>query len=212
VDSISTTVPPMAADRRVMQAVIVWLLSFVSIFVLAAAAILWVAIGHIDPSKNDFAGNVFVIAGAGWFATVMGLYVRYYVTFIRAALQVPDGVSRAELPRVVEAAGPLEGEQFTRSARVKTVLGRSLRCRIDVYSNGIRIWRGPHHVEPSFSFLYSDILLAELATIVVSRGSVNYVRLVASQPRMAFLISSGRTSRELVTYLGAHDVPTFGVF
>jgi hypothetical protein len=211
-DSISSTVPPMAADRRVMQAVIVWLLSFVSIFVLVVAAILWVAIGHVDPSKNEFAGNVFVIAGAGWFATVMGLYLRYYVTFIRAALEVPDGASRAQVPRVVEAAGPLQGEQFTRTARVKTVLGRSMRCRIDVYTNGIRIWRGPHHAEPSFSFLYADILLAELATIVVSRGSVNYVRLVASQPRMAFLISLRRSSTELVRYLGAHDVPTFGVF
>jgi hypothetical protein len=29
---------------------------------------------------------------------------------------------------------------------------------------------------------------------------------------MAFLISSGRSSSELVRYLGAHDVPTFGVF
>jgi hypothetical protein len=212
VDSISSTVPPMAADRRILQAVVAWLLSFVSIFVLGAAAILWVAIGHVDPSKNEFAGNVFVIAGVGWFVTVMGLYLRYYVTFIRAALEVPEGVSRAELPRVVEAAGPLQGEQFTRTARVKTVLGRSLRCRIDVYGNGIRIWRGPHHAEPSFSFLFTDILQAELATIVVSRGSVNYVRLVASQPRTAFLISSGRSSLELVRYLGAHDVRTFGVF
>lgn len=200
----------MATDRRVLHAVVVWLLSFVSIFVLGAAAILWVAIGHVDPSRDEFAGGVFVIAGAGWFATVMGLYLRYYVTFIKAALDVPDGVARAELPRVVEAAGALGVEQFTRSARVKTALGRSQRCRIDVYTNGIRIWRGPHHAEPSFGFLYTDILQAELATIVVSRGSVNYVRLVASQPRMAFLISSGRSSTELVRYLGAHDVPTFG--
>jgi hypothetical protein len=201
----------MAADRRIIQAVIAWFVSFLLIFVLAVAAILWVAIGHVDPSTNDFAGNVFVIAGAAWFATVMGLYLRYYLTFIRAALDVPDGVSRAELPRVVDAAGLLQGEQFARRARVKTVLGRSVKCRIDVYSNGIRIWRGPHHSEPSFSFLYSDILQAEMATIVVSRGSVSYVRLVASQPRTAFLISLGRSSRELVRYLGAHDVPTFGV-
>jgi hypothetical protein len=202
----------MAADRRIMQAAIVWLLSFVSIFVMAVAAILWVAIGHVDPSKNEFVGNVFVIAGAVWFATVMALYFRYYRTFIGAALRVPDGVSRADVPRVVEAASPLQGEVFAKRARVKTILGWSIRCRIELYQNGIRIWRGPHHEGPLFSFRYGDLLQAELAAIVVSRGSVNYVRLVASQPRMAFLISSGRSSRELVRYLGDHGVPTFGVF
>lgn len=212
VDSISTPVPPMAADRRVMQAAWAWFLSFLLIFVMGIAAILWVAITHLDPSRNDTVAGVFLIAGAGWFVTVLGLYFRYYRTFISAALRVPDGVSRAELPRVVEAASPLQGEVFAKRARVKTVLGWSVKCRIEMYRNGMRIWRGPGHEAPSFSFLYGDLLQAEMATIVVSRGTVSYVRLVASQPRMAFLISSGRSSTELVRYLGAHDVPTFGVF
>jgi hypothetical protein len=212
VDAISSTVPLMAADRRVLRALLAWILSFLLIFVMAVAAILWTAIGHVNPSTNDFVAGVFVIAGAVWFATVMGLYFRYYRTFISAALRVPDGVSRAELPRVVEASSPLQGEVFARRARVKTVLGWSVKCRIELYPKGIRIWRGPEHEEPSFSFLYKDLLQAEMATIVVGRGpDVTYVRLVARQPRMAFLISSGRSSRELVRYLGAHDVPTFGV-
>lgn len=208
---MSSTVPMLALDPRVLKAVKVYALSYLLISVIAVPAILWVAIGHVDPSRNNLAAGLFLGGGAVWIATTMALYFRYYRTFINSALEVPDGVSSADLPRVVEAASPLEGEEFARRARVKTVLGRSANCRIELYRNGIRIWRGLDHEEPSFCFLYTDLLQAERAELLLGRGPVApYVRLVASHPRMAFLISSRRWSRELLKRLADHEVATFG--
>lgn len=208
---MSSTVPTMASNRRVVQAGLVYALSNALIFVMLLAALLWIAIGHVNPSKSDLVASVFLGGAVVWLATTLGLYFRYYLTFIGAALQVPSGVSRAELPRVVEATRPLEGEEFAGRVRVKTVLGRSVNCRIELYSNGIRIWRGPSHEEPSFSFVYTDLLQAEISTLLVGRGpTAAYVRLVAARPRMAFLISPRGWSRELVKRLGDHGVATFG--
>jgi hypothetical protein len=79
------------------------------------------------------------------------------------------------------------------------------------HGNGIRIWRGPNHEEPSFSFVYADLLQAEMSTLLLGRVSdAAYVRLVAARPRMAFLISPRGWSRELVKRLGDHGVATFG--
>jgi len=203
--------PLLAHDPRVLKAGIAYALSYVSIFVLAIPAILWVAIGHVDPSRNDLAAGLFLGGGVLYIATVMAFFFRYFWTFTNCAVQLPDGVSRDELPRVIEAASPLEGEEFAHRARVKTILGLSANYRLELYRNGIRIWLGPGHAEPSFSFLYTDLLRAEIATIPMARGPDSpYLRLVASRPRMAFLISSRRWSGELLQRLGDHGVDTFG--
>jgi hypothetical protein len=208
---MSSAVPMLALDPRVLRAAKIYALSYLLIFVMAIPAVLWVGIGHVDPSTNNIAAGLFVGGIVVWIATVMALYFRYYRTFINSALDVPDGVSSAELPRVVEAASPLQGEQFARRARVKTILGTSANCRIELYRNGIRIWRGPDHDQPSFSFLYTDLMQVEIATLWLGRGpNAPYVRLVASRPRMAILISSRRWSGELIKRLGDHDVVTFG--
>jgi hypothetical protein len=146
-----------------------------------------------------------------WIVVVISFYVRYALILFRAALQVPSGASREELPPVVEPATPLMGQEFDRYARVKTLLGRAGRCRIELYGNGIRIWRGPSHPEPSWSFAYTDLLQAEVVTLLGgSRGPApSYLRLIASRPRMAFLISSKSWSGDLIKRLAGHDVHTF---
>jgi hypothetical protein len=208
---MSSTVPTLASNRRVEQAGLVYVLSYALIFVMALAAFLWIAIARVNPSKDDVVADVFLGGIVVWLALTVILYLRYYLTFVHTALQVPSGVSGAELPRLIEAAKPLEDEEFASGARVRTLLGGSANCRIELYRNGIRIWRGRDRDGFSFSFLYTDMVQAEMSTLVVGRGpSAAYVRLVAARPRMAFLISPRRWSRELVMRLGDHGMATFG--
>jgi hypothetical protein len=203
--------PTIAHNVRVSVAGLLYLASYLLLFPLGLVAVVWLLITHVDPSKNDTAAGLILGGALLWIVVVMSFYVRYALILFHAALQVPSGASREELRPVVEPATPLMGQEFDRYARVKTLLGRAGRCRIELYANGIRIWRGPSHPEPSWSFVYTDLLQAELVTLLGgSRGPApSYVRLVAARPRMAFLISSKSWSGDLINRLDAHDVPTF---
>lgn len=203
--------PTVASNVRVLVAGLLYLGSYLLLFVLGIIAVAWVLIAHVDPSKNDTAAGLILGGALLWIVVVMSFYVRYALILFRAALQVPSGASPQELPPVVEPATPLMGQEFDRYARVKTLLGRAGRCRIELYRNGIRIWRGPSHPEPSWSFVYTDLLQAEVVTLLGgSRGPApSYLRLIAARPRMAFLISSKSWTGDLIKRLGAHDVPTF---
>jgi hypothetical protein len=206
------TVPTVGSDARVSVAALAYLGSYLLLFVLGAVAIAWVAIGHVNPSTNDTAAGVILGGALVWVVTTIGLYLRYYRILLGAALTVPAGASRDEVPPVVISTAALEGEEFVGKARVKTLLGRAGRCRIEVYANGIRIWRGPSHPEPSWSFLYIDIVQAEVVTLLggARTPDQSYLRLVAARPRMAFIISSRRWTADVIRRLAGHGVPTFG--
>jgi|GEM_PF-3495316 len=203
--------PTVASNTRVLIAGLLYVASYLLLFPLGLVALVWLLITHVDPSKNDTAAGLILGGALLWIVVVMGFYIRYALILFRAALQVPSGASREELPPVVEPATPLMGQEFDRYARVKTLLGRAGRCRIELYGNGIRIWRGPSHPEPSWSFAYTDLLQAEVVTLLGgSRGPApSYLRLVAERPRMAFLISSKSWSGDLIKRLGDHGVRTF---
>jgi hypothetical protein len=202
--------PTVASNARVLVAGLLYIASYLLLFLLAIIAVAWVSIARVDPSKNDTAAGLIVGGALLWILLTMSFYLRYVLILFRTAMQVPSGGAREELPRVVEPATPLVGQEFDRSARVKTLLGRAGRCRVELYGNGIRIWRGPSHQEPSWSFTYADLLQAEVVTpLGGSRGPApSYLRLIAERPRMAFLISSKRWTRDLIKRLGDHGVPT----
>jgi hypothetical protein len=204
--------PTVASNNRVTKAALLYIGSYLLLFVLGALAIAWVAIGHVNPSTNDTAAGIFLAGALLWFVTTMGVYFRYYWVLISAALEVPSGAMLGELPALVVASLVLEGQEFQGKARVKTLLGRAGKCRIELYGNGIRIWRGPGHTEPSWSFAYADLLQAEAVTLMggARTPSRPYLRLVAAEPRMAFLISSRWWTGDLIRRLSAHGVPTFG--
>jgi len=206
------TVPTVGSDTRVRVAALAYLGSYLLLFVLGAIAIAWVAIGHVNPSTNDTAAGVILGGALVWVFTTIGLYLRYYRMLFSAALSVPSGAARDEVPPVVVATEALEGEEFVGHARVKTLRGRAGRCRIEVYANGIRIWRGSGHTEPSWSFLYIDIVQAEVVTLLggARTPDQSYLRLVAARPRMAFIISSRRWTADLIRRLARDGVPTFG--
>jgi hypothetical protein len=204
--------PTVAHNVRVSVSGLMYLASYLLLFPLGLVVLVWLLITHVDPSKNDTAAGLILGGALLWIVVVMSFYVRYALILFRAALQVPSGASWEELSLVVEPATPLTGQEFDRYARVKTLLGRAGRCRIELYSNGIRIWRGPSHPEPSWSFVYTDLLQAEVVTLLGgSRGPApTYLRLIAQRPRMAFLISTKSRTGDFIVRLGAHGVATFG--
>jgi hypothetical protein len=204
--------PTMAHNIRVSVAGLMYLASYLLLFLLGFVAVAWVLIAHVDPSKNDTALGLVLGGALLWFLVTMSFYLRYVLILFRAALQVPSGAAREELPRVLDPAAQLVGQEFDRDAQVKTLLGRAGKCRIELYGNGIRIWRGRSHPEPSWSFVYTDLLQAELVALLGGpRGPApSYLRLIAARPRMAFLISSKSWTGDLIKRLGDHDVPTFG--
>jgi hypothetical protein len=206
------TVPTVGSNTRVSVAALAYLGSYLLLFVLGAVAIAWVAIGHVNPSTNDTAAGVILGGALVWVVTTIGLYLRYYRMVLSTTLSIPSGAARDEVLPVVMTTAALEGEEFVGKASVKTLLGRAGRCRIELYANGIRIWRGPSHTEPSWSFLYIDIVQAEVVTLLggARTPDQSHLRLVAARPRMAFIISSRRWTDDLIRRLAAHGVPTFG--
>src|SRR4029077_15140591 len=131
------TVPTVGSDARVSVAALTYLGSYLLVLGLGGVAVAWVAIGHVNPSTNDTAAGVILGGALVWVVTTIGLYLRYYRVLFRAALSVPSGAARDEVPPVVMSTEALEGEEFVGNARVKTLLGRAGRCRIEVYANGI---------------------------------------------------------------------------
>ena len=205
-------VPPVGSDRTVGTACGLYVASYLLLFVLGFIAIAWTLIGHINPSTNDSAAGLIVGGAALILVLIIGSYTWYYVASKHAALRLPFGDSKEALPLFVEPPAPLTDEEFMGQARVRTLLGRAGKCRIELYGNGIRIWRGPSHPQPSWSFHYGDLIQAETVTILGSGRGPNayYIRLVVALPRMAFLISSGSWTGDLRKRLSHHGVPTFG--
>lgn len=146
------------------------------------------------------------------------LYVRYRFVFRDAAVEVQDGLAKADIPRVVDAPpGVITGApELVVSMPTRYLAGRLGTCRIEFYAAGVQIWTGPEKPEPRWQFPYQDLLQAE-SVVESGSGTRNSrdqyaLRLVAAKPRMAFLFGSSFSDSEtqmMLSELGKHGVRTF---
>jgi hypothetical protein len=148
-----------------------------------------------------------------WFV----LYIRYRFMFRAAAVEVPNGLSKAHIPHVIDAPGIVSGQpELVVDLPARYLPGRLGKCRVEFYASGIQIWKGSEHPEPRWQFAYEDLLQAE-AVVMHSTGSRDShdqysLRLIAAQPRMAFLFGNSFTSsdsRLMLEELHKHGVRTF---
>lgn len=156
-----------------------------------------------------------IASGLAWLV----LYFVYRSAFMRAALRVPGGVAKHDAPRVIDApSGFATGElELTLTIVARCLIARFWRCRVELYSGGIQIWRGPRRPEPRWQFSYADLLQAEAATLTAMgtrfSSDERYVRLIVDRPRMAFLLgpawSGSPSADDLLVKLSDHGVRTF---
>jgi hypothetical protein len=132
-----------------------------------------------------------LVVGAAWFY----FYVAFRVVFLRDAVRMP-GMVPSEPPRVFDSPGVVSGEpQLVVRMQTRSTLGRHGRCRIELYREGLQIWRGPEHPEPRWQLAYRDLAQAERVDVVSIEarggGTETFVRLIARRPPIAFLFGSG---------------------
>jgi hypothetical protein len=148
----------------------------------------------------------------------LALYLRYRFMFRAAAVAVQGGLVKADIPRVVDApAGVIAGEpELVVTLPARCLLGRLGKCHVEFYAAGVQIWKGPQHPEPRWQFSYEDLLQAE-SVVMEAFGTRNSqdqysLRLIAAQPRMAFLFGNSTTNRDtqaMLNELAKRGVPTF---
>jgi hypothetical protein len=145
------------------------------------------------------------------------LYVRYRFMFGAAAVEVQDGLAKADIPRVIDAPGLVEGEpELVVKLPARYLPGRLGKCRVEFYASGIQIWKGPDDPEPRWQFPYNDLLQAE-SVVMQASGSRNSqdqysLRVIAARPRMAFLFGNAFTNRDtrmMLEELRKHGVRIF---
>jgi hypothetical protein len=179
-----------------------------------------VAIGATHVGFNSTLGTLlgtvivlFIAIMPLWFV----LYIRYRFMFRAAAVEIPNGLSKAQMPRVIDARGIVSGEpELVVDLPARYLPGRLGKCRVEFYASGIQIWKGPEHPEPRWQFAYEDLLQAESVVMesTGSRGSHDQysLRLIAAQPPMAFLFGNSFTSSDsqrMLEELRKHGVRTF---
>jgi hypothetical protein len=162
-----------------------------------------------------------VVIGAVWSTQ----FVRFRRAFVRDAVTVPSGLPAANMPEVVQAPGSVISgtPKLVVRMQTRTATGSVGRCRIELYSHGIQIWKGPKHPEPRWQFAYRDLLQVECVDIITPAAALGspdqyLVRLITNQPRVAFLFGSvwfgtaqgqNRNARLLINKLRQHRVPAF---
>jgi hypothetical protein len=167
-----------------------------------------------------------VVFAAVWIT----MFVRFRVSFLQDAVTVPGALPAANLPQVIEAPAGVIGGTPHLAVRMHTrcATGSVGRCRIELYSHGIQIWKGPKDPEPRWQFAYRDLMQVECVDIITPASAAGMgspdqylVRLITNQPRMAFLFGSvwfgtvggqNRNARLLMNKLRRHGVPAFDEF
>lgn len=210
--------PLLSNDQRVTGAQLVYIgagcLWGIVILLGVAAA---VAAGAWHWQLDEFFGVLVVLVFATGLLWLI-LYWRYRFVFRTEAVRVPGGLGRAEIPRVVEApAGVIRGEpELVVTLSAHYLGGRLGKCRVEFYAAGVQISRGREHPEPRWQFSYQDLLQAESVVLEASGGRNSRdqyaFRLIAAQPRMAFLFGNSLTDRDpqlMLTELRKHGVRTF---
>jgi hypothetical protein len=187
-------------------------LVFVPLALLGASAL-----AHANKAVSDGLLSAGVVSVFVIFGVSVAAYIGFQVAFFRDAVKVPGSSQPADIPRVVEASyGIISGEaELTLKMPVRCTAGRLGRCLIEVYAEGIQISKGRDRAEPRWQFAYRDLVQVERIDLeyVGKSGSSHqyFVRLVAAQPRMAFLIGSrwlrNKGALQLAETLQAHQVP-----
>jgi len=161
---------------------------------------------------------LFVLFAAGW----LTMYVRFRLAFLRRALEVQGHAQNAGVQRDVGAGpGVISGKPLLLvKMQTRCATGSLGRCRIELYSGGLQIWKGPERPEPRWQFAYGDVVQAECLDLFTPSWvpDLYVVRLVTARPSMAFLfggvwVSSvegqNRNARLLTNKLRQHGVATF---
>jgi len=210
-------IQPLTADKR-LEAAETWFDGFGCLYALSAFVLVGgaIAIGahwlNVNPAVGATAIAVFIALAFLW----MGLWFRYRHVFFREALRVPGGLAKAEIPRDVEAPSDIiVGMPLAMAKlRVRTLRGRAGKCQIQLFEQGLQIWRGPKHQLPRWRFEYAQVALAEPVEVETPRGpNPVYLRLVIGQPRMVFLcgptLDLDRDLGPVLKALSEHGVQTF---
>jgi hypothetical protein len=135
-----------------------------------------------------------------------------------AVLEVPGGVPKSEIPRVIDAPAEViaGAPELVVKVQARCLLGRLGKCQIELYPAGVQVWKGPKHPEPQWQFSYDNLLQAE--SIVLSGSGMRNsqdqycLRLIADRPRMVFLLGGSFTdngTQSLLSGLRKHGVRTF---
>jgi len=215
----------LSDDQRLKRLGNAALGSSVLFFVVPFALILVGALGVAVTSSGAFMIVVaiglilFAVIGTVWSAQ----FVRFRATFLRDAVTVPSGLLAANMPEVIQAPdGVIRGTpKLVVRMQTRTAAGSVGRCRIELYSHGIQIWKGPKHPEPRWQFAYRDLMQVECVDIITPAAAMGspdqyLVRLITNQPRIAFLFGSvwfgtaqgqNRNARLLINKLRQHSVP-----
>ena len=153
-----------------------------------------VVVGHFGGDADLF----FVLGALApvvLFATWLFLYLRFRVLFLRDAVSMPD-VSSEAIPLVFDSPGLVHGKPtLVITMQTRSTLGRHGRCRVELYQDGLQIWRGPAEPEPRWQLAYRDLDQVEAVDVFSIESFGNnvetFVRLIARRPRMAFLFGGG---------------------
>lgn len=214
----AATFPTLSDNQRVLRARGNYLgsgcLWFLAVLVTLGAV---VASGALGRAADAVIGIcvVLMIATAALFLVV---YERYRVIFMSEAVDVQGGLAKGDIPLVVDGpTGVAAGEpELVVSLPTRCLAGNLGKCRIEMYSDGLQIWKGPENPEPRWQFSYRDRLQAEsVATTNLGRYSRDqyFLRIVAARPRMVFVLGSTWLVNPGVTVmlskLAEHRVPTF---
>jgi hypothetical protein len=220
-------VPRLSDDPRLARLGNASLRSSVLFFVVPFALILTGALAVAVTRSGAFMIVVaiglilFVVIGTVWSTQ----FVRFRATFLRDAVTVPSGLPATNMPKIIQASdGVISGTpKLVVKMQTRTATGSIGRCRIELYSHGIQIWKGPKHPEPRWQFAYRDLMQAECVDIITPAAAMGspdqyLVRLITNQPRIAFLFGSvwfgtaqgqNRNARLLINRLRQHRVPAF---
>jgi hypothetical protein len=211
----------LTGDRRLTIAMVSYLGAGCLWGVLGIAGMgIAVAMGATHAGHNSTLGTILgtvIVLFMAIMPVWLFLYIRYRFMFRAAAVEVPNGLSKAQIPRVIDAMGIASGEpELMVELPARYLPGRLGKCRVEFYASGIRIWKGPHHPEPRWQFAYEDLLQAESVVMesTGSRGSRDQysLRLIAARPPMAFLFGNSFTTNDsqlMLEELRKHGVRTF---
>jgi Domain of unknown function (DUF4388) len=207
----------LSGNRRLIIAMLTYL-GAGCLFVLVMVVGIGVAIvGGASHFRDDSVLGAFVVllfaTGLLWYV----LYFRYRFIFRSAAVEIQDGLAKADIPSVIDAPGLVSGEpEVVVKLPAWYLPGRLGKCRVEFYATGVQIWKGPNHPELRWQFPYKDLLQAE-SVVMEAMGTRHSkdqysLRLIAAQPRMAFLFGSSFTNRDtnvMLEELRKHGVRTF---
>lgn len=171
--------------------------------------------GNADLS-NGLLGAAIVAVGI-IFVLWIGAYVGFRAMFFRDAARVEGAVPRSAIPGVIDTPGVFTGTaEWAIRLPARGSMGRVGKVWIELYPDGIQIWKGPDKPWPRWQFSYRNLLQAESVDVVATtkNGEIHqhFVRVIVDMPRLVFLFGShwwrNKDAPVLADKLRQHGVPT----